>query len=90
MSIDLGTNESFSTIALHWEDAYAKSYDINISNDGNNWTTFKSITNGKGGCESYNVDISTRYVGFYFYEKGTPWGYSLYEVEVLKVKSYEV
>lgn len=84
VSIDLGSVQDFNKVVLHWEAAYAKSYDINISNDGNNWTTIKSVTNGEGGWDPHNLVNSARYVGFYFYEKGTNWGYSLYEIEVLQ------
>lgn len=86
LSIDLGSYQDIDKVSLYWEAAYAKTYDINISNDGNSWTTIKTVTDGNGGQDLYDLNISARYVGFYFYEKGTPWGYSLYEIEVLKVQ----
>ena len=38
LQVDLGANEYVCRIGLNWEAAYAKAYQIQISQDGTNWT----------------------------------------------------
>ncbi|MFH1367989.1 MAG: discoidin domain-containing protein [Elusimicrobiota bacterium] len=83
ISIDFGAPVSFSTVVLFWETAYGESYDILVSNDGSNWTNAYSQTNGTGGTERINVGSqSARYLKIDGKQRGTQWGYSLWEIEV--------
>ncbi|WP_169454351.1 LamG-like jellyroll fold domain-containing protein [Catelliglobosispora koreensis] len=43
--VDLGSVQSIERVKLNWETAYGKDYTIDVSTDGTNWTTVKSITN---------------------------------------------
>ena len=38
-AFDLGSTQNFNKVFLAWEAAYATGYQIQTSNDGNNWTT---------------------------------------------------
>src|SRR5947209_5391721 len=44
--IDLGATTSITSVGLNWEAAYAKSYQIQTSNDAATWTTIYSTTTG--------------------------------------------
>ena len=51
--------------------------------DGKTWTIVKSVTNGKGGKETVLFDATkARYVKLKGVERGLPYGYSLWEMEV--------
>ncbi|GAA2217090.1 hypothetical protein GCM10010413_00030 [Promicromonospora sukumoe] len=80
--VDLGSVQSFDHVQLVWETAYGKSYQVQTSNDGNSWTTVRTVTGGNGGVDSLDVAGTGRYVRLNLTERGTEWGYSLYEVGV--------
>nr|WP_296069761.1 ThuA domain-containing protein [uncultured Actinoplanes sp.] len=84
--VDLGATAMISRVRLLWEAAYGSAYQIQTSNDGNAWTTVRSVTGGNGG-EDDNTGLSAqgRYVRIYGTTRGTPWGYSLYNFEVYGV-----
>ena len=74
---------TINKVFLNWEGAYGKAYKIQTSMDGKTWTTVKSVTNGKGGKETVSFDATkARYVKLQGVERGLPYGYSLWEMEV--------
>ncbi|HEY3869221.1 MAG TPA: discoidin domain-containing protein [Actinocrinis sp.] len=82
IEVDLGQTYPISHIQLVWEAAYGQAYQIQTSNDGQNWTTVYSTTTGVGGVDDFNVSGSGRYVRMYGTARGTSYGYSLYEFGV--------
>ncbi len=81
--LDFGYAKVFNTIKLRWETAYGKQYHIDISDDAQNWTTIYTETNSNGGIDIINTGTRTaRYVRLYGTQRGTQWGYSLWEFEV--------
>ncbi|WP_030902337.1 discoidin domain-containing protein [Streptomyces sp. NRRL F-5126] len=82
LQVDLGAPTSFHHVQLAWETAYAKAYDIQTSDDGRNWTTVKSVTDGNGNVDDLDVDGTGRYVRVTGTSRGTGYGYSLYEFGV--------
>jgi hypothetical protein len=82
LRVDLGAQADISHVDLTWEGAYGRAYEIQVSDDGQTWSTAASVTNGTGGTESINVDGSGRYIQLLTSERGTAYGYSLWEFEV--------
>ncbi|MFF9148541.1 glycosyl hydrolase family 8 [Streptomyces sp. NPDC014861] len=80
--IDLGANHTLSRVKLDWEAAYAKTYRIQTSADGSNWTDVYATTAGDGAVDDLTVSGSGRYVRMYGTGRGTPYGYSLWEFQV--------
>lgn len=80
--IDLGQNSVINHVRLDWETAYGAEYQIQVSNDGLNWTTIHHETNGNGGVDDIAVSSTGRYVRMNGLQRGTQWGYSLYEMEL--------
>ncbi len=80
--IDFGEVKHFDQIDLIWEAAYGKEYKIDISDDANNWTTIEHVTNSDGGIDRILTSSDARYVRMYGIQRGTEYGYSLYEFEV--------
>jgi hypothetical protein len=81
--VDLGAAVPFNHVTLQWEAAYGKSYGIQTSNDGSTWRTVYTTTTGAGGTEEIRFATTTaRWVRMSGIQRGTPYGYSLYEFKV--------
>jgi fibronectin type 3 domain-containing protein len=82
LQVDLGATHTISQVVLNWENAYAKAFQIQTSNDGTTWTTIYSTTTGTGGVQTIPVSGSGRYVRMYGTQRATGYGYSLWEFQV--------
>jgi beta-glucanase (GH16 family)/PKD repeat protein len=80
--VDLGSTQSISRVVLNWEAAYGKGYEIQVSNDESTWSTVYSTTSGDGGTDDVTVSGSGRYVRLYGTQRGTGYGYSLWDFEI--------
>jgi beta-glucanase (GH16 family) len=81
--VDLGSATDISQVVLHWEGAYAIQYQIQVSHNGQSWTTVHSESNGNGGTDTISFStVSARYVRVYGTQRATQYGYSLFEFEV--------
>ncbi|CAM5239047.1 hypothetical protein GCM10010329_45600 [Streptomyces spiroverticillatus] len=80
--VDLGAPTAVSQVVLRWETAHAKSYRIELSTNGTDWTTAHSATNSPGGVETLNVTGTARYVRMLGLTRATGYGYSLWEFQV--------
>jgi hypothetical protein len=83
IQVDLGEAYAINQVKITWEPAYAKDYLIQLSDNGTDWSTVKTIT-GNTGLLNNHADVSGegRYVRIYGTTRGTPYGYSIYELEV--------
>ena len=82
--VDLQASYEISNIVLNWEDAYAKEYKLQVSEDGENWTDITHVTEGKAGITEFNYEEPTtgRYVRMLGVEPVNKFGYSIWEFEV--------
>jgi hypothetical protein len=86
ISVDLGAARSISRVRLNWEAAFARAYQIQTSPDNATWTTVHSTTTGDGGIDDVTLTGTGRYVRVYGTQRAlSPYGYSLWEVEVYGV-----
>ncbi|MFF0513091.1 discoidin domain-containing protein [Streptomyces sp. NPDC004250] len=82
LRVDLGTRTTFRHVQLHWEASYARAYTVQTSDDGQNWQTVRTVTDGNGGVDTLDVTGTGRYVRVNGTARGTGYGYSLYEFGV--------
>jgi hypothetical protein len=81
--VDLGTTASVTRVVLSWEAAYGTAYQIQVSNDGTTWTSIFSTTTGNGGTDDLTgLAGSGRYVRMNGTARATPYGFSLWELQV--------
>ncbi len=81
--VDLGEAKKVNHVVLSWEGAYAKAYQIQVSTDATNWTEVFSTTTGDGGTDDIRfAPAEARYVRMYGTQRGSGFGYSLWEFEV--------
>jgi hypothetical protein len=85
LRVDLGSVQSVCRISLQWEAAYARAFQIQVSDDGITWTSVFSTTTGTGGTQTLTVSGSGRYVRMSGTVRATPYGYSLWEFGVFTV-----
>ena len=82
LRVDLGSTRTINRVVLSWEAAYARAFQIQTSNDGVGWSTVYSTTTGTGGVQTLDVSGTGRYVRMNGTQRGTPYGYSLWEMQV--------
>jgi hypothetical protein len=81
--VDLGKNEVIGGVGMNWEDAYAKAFKIEVSDDNSNWRQVYQTDNGHVGPQKISFsEVSARYVRMHGIERGSGWGYSLFDFEV--------
>jgi beta-glucosidase len=80
--MDLGIQQRIERIILRWETAHGQAYQIQTSNDPFNWTDIYTTTFSDGGVDNLDVSGTGRYVRVYATQRGTGWGYSLWEFQV--------
>jgi CxxC motif-containing protein (DUF1111 family) len=82
IQFDFGTKSQVGYMKLVWENAYGKEYALRTSDDGQNWSTLRYVSNGTGGTEEFfNLGANARYIRLQGVARATNYGYSLYEVE---------
>jgi len=87
LAVDLGDCYKLTTIKLFWENAYATTYDIELSNDGENYTVAKAVTGSKGGTQTIDIrangePVEAQFVRVLCKARNTGYGSSLWEMEV--------
>lgn len=87
--VDLEQNLNIDRVTLHWEYAYGEQYDIEVSHDGVKWHTVYEERNGDGETDQIDLEdeVIGRYVRMKGIQRGTQYGYSLWELEVFGTPS---
>src|SRR5690242_270870 len=60
IQVDLGSVAAIDQVVLQWEAAFARSFQVQVSNDGASWTSIFSTTTGAGGVQTLAVSGSGR------------------------------
>ena len=81
--VDLGKQQEVDGVGLNWEDAFGKSFKIQVSDDAKSWTDVLTSNDGAPGKQVFNFEtVGARYVRMLGLKRGSGWGYSLWEFEV--------
>lgn len=82
--LDSGAVQQIKRINILWENAYGKSYKIEISDDKKSWKEIYSTKDGNGGKDIILFDQPKkgRHLRLICLERGTEWGYSILEFAV--------
>lgn len=82
-ALDLGQLRIINNVVLHWENSYATSFSLQVSQDGETWKTVYETDAGRGGRNEIVFDaVRCRFVKLLGRKRATAYGYSLWEVEV--------
>ncbi|MFJ8579600.1 discoidin domain-containing protein [Micromonospora sp. NPDC093277] len=83
LQVDLGSSAAIDQVELVWEAAYARSFQIQVSDSVSGpWQTIYSTTTATGGTQTLAVSGTGRYVRMYGTARATGYGYSLWEFKV--------
>lgn len=81
--LDLGETHRIINLTLIWETAYGSAYDVQVSDNGNNWVTVFTENEGDGGVDEISLNnASGRYLRIFGRERATEWGFSLFTVNI--------
>ncbi len=83
--VNLNGEYEIHTVAIDFESARAIDFEIQVSDDGRNWTTIKSVTNNENLNWRYTLDnpVKTSYVKIDVSKTSNEeWGFSMYEFQV--------
>ncbi|GIE32722.1 hypothetical protein Ait01nite_057670 [Actinoplanes italicus] len=81
--VDLGAATAVSRIAINWEAAYARGFNIQFSTNGTTFTQAYATTTGTGGQQSIAVSGTARYVRINLTQRALEaYGYSFWEFQV--------
>jgi hypothetical protein len=80
--VDLGAVRQVDDVTLYWESAYGKEYYIRISDGVGAWSDVFHETNGDGGLDRIVINAPARKIMMLGVQRGTSFGYSLFEFEV--------
>ncbi|MET9633281.1 discoidin domain-containing protein [Lentzea sp. NPDC006480] len=88
LQVDLGSAQQVCRVSLNWETAHAKAFQIQVTDnpaDSSSWRALYSTTTSTGGTQTLDVSGSGRYLRVLGAQRGTAWGYSLWELGVFSV-----
>ena len=72
-------------VRITWENAYSKSFVVQVSPDGQNWTDVFREENGKGGVSEIKfAPVETRHLRLFCTKRGTQWGHAIRELQVFE------
>ncbi len=84
--VDLGSTAATITgVNITWEAAYAADFQLLTSNDAVNWTAIQTVTNNTSLTTNYTYSPAKvgRYLRINLNRKGSIYGYSFYELQVI-------
>lgn len=87
ITVDLGGVYTIDGVELLWEFAYGKDYKIQGSTNGTHWTDVKVVNHSDGGLDTLSFNaVDSRYVRMQGIQRGTQYGYSIYEFRIFEAQ----
>ena len=83
--VNLGAPCIIHGVNIDWEAAAGENYEIDVSTDGTNWNAIQNVTgNTTAGFHDYSgFNVIASYVRMYGTMRDSPYGYSIYEMQVI-------
>ncbi|MFY1670321.1 ThuA domain-containing protein [Plantactinospora sp. WMMB334] len=82
ITVDLGASYRLDRVRLNWETAYGRAYQIHVSPNNSTWTQVYATSSGDGGVDDVPISANGRYLRVTGTQRGTQWGYSLWDLNV--------
>ena len=80
--VDLQKDVILYQVRILWEAAYASKYAVEVSADGTQWTTVKTVSNSSSGWNTIDMgDAHGRYLRVRGITRGSEWGISIFELQ---------
>ncbi|SDD34563.1 family 20 glycosylhydrolase [Auraticoccus monumenti] len=84
VQVELAEPSPVDHVVVYWENAHAAEYELQVSDDGQQWETVVDVDDGRGGREVLQVGRSepVSFVRVQGVRLATGWGYSIWSLEV--------
>jgi hypothetical protein len=82
LTVDLGAPVRLGRVRLRWEGAHAKDYEVQLSDEGLVWTTARRVNDSDGDIDEVELEATARYLRVMGIKRATPYGISLWELDV--------
>ena len=82
LKVDLGDVRPIGRIVIDWERAYASSFRVQFSNDGQTWRDVETVSGTNGTQTRRYTDESARWVRLMLDKRATSWGFSIKELSI--------
>lgn len=82
ITIDLEQSHYIDHLVLNWNSAFAKTYEVLLSDDGKNWRSVYRTTKGEGQVDALPIYQQGRFIKLNLEDKNTAYGISIRELEV--------
>lgn len=83
IQLEFPASAHLSRIAVHWGNTYATNYNLEVSDNGTDFSPIveHASASAKGEVNNHNVDTTTRFLRLYATQKSAKWSMSLWELE---------
>jgi hypothetical protein len=85
--VDLGKRYDLCQVTIYWETASGKDFDIQVSDDAQNWTTAYPVRGNTSRQNVLPLQVSGQYVRMNGITRNTVYGYSIWEMQVFGTPS---
>jgi F5/8 type C domain/Secretion system C-terminal sorting domain/Fibronectin type III domain len=81
--INLGSDYDICRVAINWNSgAFAKNFNLKVSEDGINWTTFKTVVGNKLNYTEFNSVVTAKFIEMEGVKRNAGNAYSITEFQV--------
>lgn len=81
LALDLGGRRALRRVSVRWEAAFATEYELQLSDDGNAWSTVARRADGRGGEEAFDgLACTGRFVRVHCLKPGPHPLFSIWEI----------
>jgi hypothetical protein len=89
--INMAKKYELQQMKIHWEAAFGKQYEVQVSTDSINWQTVYTENNSDGGYDWILFKpVVAKYLRLNCIKRGTQWGFSIYEIEAYSTRDSDI
>ena len=82
LTLEYAESAVITRVRIDWENAHARKYELQVSEDGDAWTTIKTVSNSQGGVEDFTgLNGQGKYLRVKGIERAGQYGYSILEIQ---------
>ena len=81
--IDMQGTATITQVYLNWEVAYGRDFKLEVSDDAKTWKGILKVAGNTSSTNTLNVSGKGRYIRMHGLKRGTQYGFSLWEFQVM-------
>ncbi|RNF31655.1 thiol oxidoreductase [Massilia aurea] len=81
-TLEFAESAVITRVRIDWENAHARDYELQVSEDGDSWTTIKTVNDSQGGVEDLTgLNGQGKYLRVNGLKRAGQYGYSILEIQ---------